>query len=281
MKKKKLKYFLIIFICLCVGFVIAGMYNGLCLKEYDVDTQKMDKQVRIALITDLHSCSYDNELIQMVNEQNPDIVMLVGDIFDDILSDENTISFLDGIANKYPCYYVTGNHEYWSGSSAFEEKMNVLTQHGVVWLSAEMDIVTVNGESINICGVDDPDSTMIASTNKYQDTLSFDEQIEKVRSFANNGNYTILLSHRPEYIDKYVVAGFDLVLCGHAHGGQWRIPGLINGLYAPDQGWFPKYAGGLYIKENTTMIVSRGLAKESTRIPRFYNRPEVVIINIH
>ena len=69
-------------------------------------------------------------------------------------------------------------------------------------------------------------------------------------------------------------------MAGHAHGGQWRLPGLINGLLAPNQGLFPKYAGGLYDLNGQTMVVSRGLARESTRIPRFFNRPELVVLEL-
>lgn len=92
--------------------------------------------------------------------------------------------------------------------------------------------------------------------------------------------YTILLSHRPEYFETYAKYPFDLVLCGHAHSGQWRIPFLLNGLYAPHQEIFPKYAGGLYEAENMRMIVSRGLARKTTYIPRIFNRPELVIIDL-
>lgn len=93
--------------------------------------------------------------------------------------------------------------------------------------------------------------------------------------------YTILLTHRPERLDVYCQYGFDLVLAGHAHGGQWRIPGIVNGLWAPNQRLFPAYAGGRYEQNGTTMIVSRGLARESTWLPRWYNRPELVIIDLH
>lgn len=90
----------------------------------------------------------------------------------------------------------------------------------------------------------------------------------------------MLLSHRPELFETYQKYGFDLVLSGHAHGGQWRIPGVLNGLFAPDQGLFPEYAGGRYDYAEGTMIVSRGLARESTPVPRIFNRPEVVIVDI-
>lgn len=80
--------------------------------------------------------------------------------------------------------------------------------------------------------------------------------------------------------EDYQGKGFDLVLAGHAHGGQWRIPGVLNGLLAPDQGLLPAYAGGLYALEDTTLVVSRGLARESTRVPRLFNPPELVILDV-
>ena len=280
----KVKYFIAILLCLFIAFISLGLYNGLRIQEYEVDAENIENHIKIALITDLHSCSYgedESALIDLLDKESPDLVMLAGDIFDDVISNDNTVFFLENITKKYPCYYVTGNHEYWSGRSAFEEKMQILKNFGVIRLSAEMEIITINNETINICGVDDPDAAMIASMDRNYSTLSFEEQIEKVKKLSDNANYTILLSHRPEYLVRYATEGFDLVLSGHAHGGQWRIPGLVNGVYAPNQGWFPKYAGGKYIVNNTTMIVSRGLAKESTRIPRFYNRPEVVLIDLY
>ena len=280
----KVKYFIAILLCLFIAFISLGLYNGLRIQEYEVDAENIENHIKIALITDLHSCSYgedESALIDLLDKESPDLVMLAGDIFDDVISNDNTVFFLENITKKYPCYYVTGNHEYWSGRSAFEEKMQILKNFGVIRLSAEMEILTINNETINICGVDDPDAAMIASRDRNYSTLSFEEQIEKVKKLSDNANYTILLSYRPEYLDRYVTEGFDLVLSGHAHGGQWRIPGLVNGVYAPNQGWFPKYAGGKYIVDNTTMIVSRWLAKESTRIPRFYNRPEVVLIDLY
>ena len=105
--------------------------------------------------------------------------------------------------------------------------------------------------------------------------------IESEQAAQDGEAFSILLTHRPERVEDYVGRGFDLVLAGHAHGGQWRLPGLINGLIAPNQGLFPRYAGGRYALDgDTTMIVSRGLARESTRIPRLFNRPELVVVDI-
>ena len=88
----------------------------------------------------------------------------------------------------------------------------------------------------------------------------------------------MLLSHRPELVDIYRGSGFDLVVSGHAHGGQVRIPGLVNGLFAPCQGWFPQYAGGVYALGSTTLVVSRGLCRNE--LPRVFNRPELVVLTL-
>ena len=105
-------------------------------------------------------------------------------------------------------------------------------------------------------------------------------QLERAAAQADPDFFTILLTHRPERVEAYQGRGFDLILAGHAHGGQWRLPGVVNGLLAPDQGLFPAYAGGRYELEGSTLIVSRGLARESTRVPRIFNRPELVIIDV-
>ena len=260
-------------------FIAAGLYNGLKIQKYTIDSEKINNPIRIAQISDLHSCGYgDNQekLINAIDRQRPDIVALTGDIFDDVLSDEKTEIFLKGIAGRYPIYYVTGNHEYWSGEYAFSIKMDILRKYGVTILSNELRTMEINGETINICGVNDPSSRTLYPDNP----IKFNEEVEYVRELSRDGNFSILLSHRPEFIDLYAEQGFDLVLCGHAHGGQWRIPKLLNGLYSPNQGLFPKYAGGVYKKGSTTVVVSRGLSKESSKIPRFYNRPEIVIIDL-
>lgn len=277
-KKTKLRLIILSVFIILIILIIPGFYNGLCVKNYIIQADKINNSIRIALISDLHSCKYgekEQELIEAVNAQNPDVIMMTGDIFDDNISDENTEYFIQGVAEKYPCYYVTGNHEYWSGRENFLNKLAILEKYEVNILSGELDTITLNDETINICGINDPDKYLITSEN-----TNIDEQLSNVKKLSQNDYYTILLSHRPEFFESYVDNHFDLVLCGHAHGGQWRIPGLLNGLYAPNQGLFPKYAGGEYKKDDTTMIVSRGLARESTRVPRFYNRPELVIIDL-
>ncbi len=271
-----LKLFLIILaVCLLILLIIA-LDSRLYVRKYIIDSEKISAKIRIALVSDLHSSKYgenQSELLSAIDENAPDMVVLVGDIFDHVLSDKNSKDFLAGISEKYPCYYVTGNHEYYSDSEYFREKMSVIEGYGIKRLSGEYETVSIKGETFNICGVDDPVANVDVS-------LPFSEQLQKVNSAAQNGRYTVLLSHRPEYFETYGKYDFDLVLCGHAHGGQWRIPYILNGVFAPDQGLFPKYAGGEYKKDSMTMIVSRGLSLKHYLVPRIFNRPELVIIDI-
>ncbi len=273
-KDNKIK---IISICL-IMFVILflGLYNALKKVTYHIDSDNIEQPIKIALITDLHSCKYgENQeiLINAINEANPDLVLLVGDIYDDVLPKENTSIVLGDISEKYPCYYVTGNHEYWSEDVG--SILDLVKSFGITILDGSFDTIELNGQSINICGITDSD------VFRYTDEHStIRQQLDNLKSVNDNGNYTILLAHRPELIDTYREYDFDLVVSGHAHGGQWRVPMLINGVYAPNQGWFPKYAGGLYKFENMDFVVSRGLSRESTRVPRFFNRPELVLIEL-
>ena len=246
------------------------------IQHYSLESEKLTAPVRIVLITDLHSCSYgegQRELIDAIHAQKPDIILLGGDIFDDKLPHRNTELVLRAIADKYPCYYVTGNHEYWSRE--IEKILKIFQSYHVPVLEGSFDTIDVRGQKLNICGISDPDIL------KYTDkNYSITEQLKDAAVASENGNYSILLAHRPELIDSYLNYDFDLILAGHAHGGQWRLPGIINGLFAPNQGFFPRYAGGKYRFEDSYMIVSRGLARESTRIPRIFNRPELVVIDL-
>ena len=256
------------------ALTVAAFYVGLTVTEYTIHSDKINQAVKIVLITDLHSCAYGNAqqgLLQKIDEQNPDIILMVGDIIDDVLPVEPVIQLLEGIAAKYPCYYVTGNHEFRFGRVGTNEQKDMLRAYGVTVLEGDCKEVLINGQSLLICGVDDP--TVGEKT--------FSEQLTRVSGLLNTESYCILLSHRPERFDIYAAYDYDLVVSGHAHGGQWRIPFILpQGLLAPNQGLFPKYTNGIFEKNNTRLLVSRGLARESTRVPRIFNSPELVVINL-
>ena len=274
--KKKIRIVFIIILALAI-FLLPGFYSGLKTVTYELKSEKISSAVRLALVSDLHSCRYgknQEELLNAIESGSPDAILITGDFFDDKIPSENCEFFLKGVSGKYPVFYVTGNHEYWSEQDKFDTDMQMLKDYGITRLSGDIRIIEIRGNKIAVCGIDDPYGFYKNEANTFTDEL------ESVTENLPKDIYSILMTHRPEYFESYQNRGFDLVVSGHAHGGQWRIPGLINGLYAPNQGLFPKYAGGLYDRLPTKMIVSRGLARESTRIPRIYNRPELVFIDL-
>lgn len=284
-QKRSKKNNFYIFVCVTVLVIVILLACDLRLKtvHYTIQSDKLSAPVRIALLTDLHSCWYgknQKNLIEAVQRQNPDIILLGGDIFDDEMSYDNAELTIRQLAEEYPCYYVTGNHEYWGYD--VETILDIVKDCGVNILAGECDTITINGQTISICGVDDPDVARYVSGGvPTMQQLEYSEKAaQEAEQAIGEEIFTVLLSHRPELCELYQNFDFDLVLSGHAHGGQWRIPGLLNGLYVPDQGLFPEYAGGRYDYETGTMIVSRGLARESTPIPRIFNRPEVVIVDV-
>lgn len=267
-RNKRLLFILLLF----TAILIAAFYTGLTVTEHTVYHEDIHHDVTIVFLSDLHSCAYGESqqtLIQRIHAQKPDLVLMAGDMADDVLPDIRVAELLAGIANQYPCYYVTGNHEFWSGR--VEEQKELFRSHGVTVLEGGGEEISVNGQQLFIGGVDDPDVGWEI----------FDRQLEAVAGLIPGEGHAILLSHRPELFTRYASYPFDLVLSGHAHGGQWRIPLILpNGLLAPNQGWFPQYTTGLHEYNNTSMLVSRGLARESTRIPRIFNPPELVVIHL-
>lgn len=273
--KKLLKILTVGFIIVII-IIVAAFDNRLKTVNYKIKTDKISDDVKIALIADLHCCLYgenQSEIITAIDKHKPDAVLLAGDIFDDYYINDNSHILINDIVKKYKTYYVSGNHEWWSGR--MYEYFKYLKNVGVTVLRGNNDCLTVNDTTIVISGIDDPE------VNKYDTShKTYEGQLKTVGKNIVPEYYNILLTHRPENINQYIDYNFDLVLSGHAHGGQGRIPFILNGLYAPNQGFFPKLAGGEYDFNNKKMIVSRGLSRENTELPRIFNRPELVIVSL-
>ena len=269
-------------IWLAAGVVLAALavwalWTGLVVRTYTLETAKLDQPVRLLLLTDLHSTVHGREqqaLIDLVRAQAPDAVLLSGDIADDEVPHRGTELLLEAVAGKYPCFYVTGNHEFWAEGT--EEILEMFRRYGVTVLAGTWSDLTVRGQTIRIFGVDDPEGFEAAPGEAVP--AGWLEQWETCRAGLEEGTFSVLLSHRPELTELYRGSGFDLVVSGHAHGGQVRVPLLLNGLYAPNQGFFPQYAGGLYDLDGTALAVSRGLS--ISRLPRVFNPPEAVVIDL-
>lgn len=269
--RKKHRWILPVLAMLVILTLIA-LDERLILRTYTVVSPKLTAEVRLAVVTDFHSSDNADDVVAMVASCAPDAVLMVGDMFDDDTQNrptERTLSLMRQLSAQYPCYYVSGNHEAWTG------EMDALYQQteeaGVTVLRMSSGVLTVRGQRIALCGIPDPYEMAFSGA---PDT---EEQLRQAMENVDSADFTVLLAHRPELLAKYAQFPLDLVVSGHAHGGQVRIPGVLNGLYAPNQGWFPKLAGGAYTQDGTTLIVSRGLAVR-TRLPRIFNRPEVVLV---
>lgn len=247
-----------------VFFMLSAISFPLRTVRYTLVSRKVSKKVRIVQISDLHSCSYGKDmknLINAVDAAEPDIIVLTGDIFDNRTDNKNSDTLLKAIAKKYPCYYVSGNHEYWGNM------WDTLSRR-----AESLGVTVLQGENVDIDGI-----TICGASAKSD----IGDSVKVCADNADADSFNVLLAHFPEKIDFYRSFGkFDLVLSGHAHGGQWRLPPFINGLYAPGQGLFPKYAGGRYDFDDTTFIVSRGLSRTMEHFPRIFNNPELVVIDI-
>ena len=255
------------------GILLAALDVRLAVRYYTVESDQVDSPIRLAVLTDLHACRYgknQEQLVAAVAAQNPDLVLMCGDIVDDEprMEEWRALLTVKKLADRWPVYYAAGNHEYRTGRLAEIKKL--LTACGAVVLDGECVRVAAGGQMVQIGGIDDPETG----------EENWEAQLSAAGSGLDGSHFSILLTHRPERVSDYADSGFDLVLAGHAHGGQWRLPGLINGVLAPNQGLFPSYAGGRYEIGGATLIVSRGLARESTRVPRLFNRPELVVVDV-
>ncbi len=264
-------------VLLCI-LIYWGFYNGLVVRKYIVESRKLNdgESIRIVLITDLHSHIYgenQREIVSIIERQKPDIIALGGDIADDIVPIKGTELLLEGIKTLAPIFYVSGNHEFWTGD--ISSVKSSIREQGAVILESEYREIKIRSAELIIGGVDDPDIVHYEKPD-YNWLGKMNSSFIRLKDAPI---YKILLAHRPELIEMYKENNFDLVLSGHAHGGQVRIPLLLNGLYAPNQGWFPKYAGGIYKHGVTTHIVSRGVSY-NPRLPRIFNPPEIVVIDI-
>lgn len=231
---------------------------------------------KIIHISDLHNAKIgkDNEgLLTLIEKAEPDIIAITGDLVDSRRTNvETALRFIEKVTDIAPCFYVTGNHE--SRIEECDYLLSEMAKMSVVILRDEKVLTEKDGEYIAVVGVDDP--------YFERDGIYCNEEavIRKELYFLlkEEEHFTLILSHRPELFHVYADYGVNLVLSGHAHGGQFRLP-FLGGLYAPHQGILPEYDNGVYTKDSTTMVVSRGIGNSAFPF-RLNNRPEVIFIEL-
>ena len=215
-------------------------------------------------------------LLRALREAAPDLICITGDFLDSRRTDLDFALELAGqLAEIAPAVYVTGNHEArLKDLSALEAG---LAARGVQVLRDDWMPLARGGEEIALLGLDDPgfaageDWTLAEGLDQTQARLS--------ALLAQAGDrFSLVLSHRPELLPAYADAGADLVLSGHAHGGQVRLPG-IGGLFAPGQGILPRLTSGVHARGETRLVVSRGLGNSAFPL-RVFNPPEIVTVTL-
>ncbi len=277
MKKKTLiiiSIIIILFILCC--FYLHYENTALKVSNYKISNSKIPEEFagyKIVQISDFHntkSKTLKNSLIEEIKKQAPNIIAITGDFIDVNRTDTNiALDFIKEINSIAPIYYVPGNHE--ARFNDYEDFKNELSENKVTVLDNKIEKLFIENEEINLIGINDPNMVHEPSVS---DATIVDKELKNIG--YDNNKFTILLSHRPELIDTYKENDIDLVLTGHAHGGQIRVP-FIGGLFAPHQGIFPKYTSGVHEQDKTTLIVSRGIGN-STFPFRINNKPELVII---
>ena len=276
----KRKIFILAIVLAALVVWIAWGNKALALNIYTVTSSQLPESFngyRIAHISDLHNAQMgrDNEkLLAMLQDADPDIIAITGDLIDSRNTNiDVALRFVQEAVKIASCYYVTGNHE--ARVEEYSRLKSGMAAAGITILEDTTAEITINGDTITLIGVNDP---------SFQTDYLFGDSKTVMSSLlaalhTDKERFSILLSHRPELFDTYTEHNMDLILSGHAHGGQFRLP-FIGGIVAPNQGLFPKFDAGIYTQGNTNMLVSRGIGNSILPF-RVNNRPEVILIELH
>lgn len=254
---------------------------------YEVPVSDLPEAVdglRIAQVSDLHAAdfgTFPERVVEAVDEAQPDLVALTGDLIDIGTTDlTGALGVAEQLQQIAPTYFVLGNHE--ADSALQEELLEGLRDRGIVVLRDEAVTLEHEGTPIALVGVDDPRAAQAESAGTETSGVGpagTDPQEVLARSGIDPSRTpTILLAHRPELFAQHAGGGIDLVLSGHAHGGQIRLPG-VGGLYAPHQGWLPELSEGMHTRDGTTMVVSRGLGNSIIAV-RVNDPRELVLVEL-
>ena len=262
-----------------IGYKELSKQNqALEINEYVVMSERLPSAFhgfKIAQVSDLHNAEFgenNEKLLSALAQVQADLIVLTGDLVDSRRTDTGVaLDFAERAVEIAPTYYVTGNHE--SRVEAYADLKTDMISRGVTVLENQVVSITKNAESIRLMGLRDP-----AFADKLDKDIQKSYLETQLSQFTWSEEYTILLSHRPEFFNVYAEYQVDLVFSGHAHGGQIRLP-KIGGLFAPNQGFFPKYDAGLYENGRTKMLVSRGVGNSLFPL-RINNPPEIVVITL-
>lgn len=268
------------------GFVVAFVSLDILydtthfvVKRYELNSTKIKSPYHFVVLSDLHDKAFGHQnkkLLAAIEKIKPEAVYIAGDMITALPGRQfdDTIAFLKSLSEKYPVYYGSGNHEYrmrintekyGNMSSEYEEKIRNM---GIVRLYTGSTVS--HRKDVKVYGLE---IDRMYYRKWKMPKMPVDYTLQKIGK-AEQDCFTILLAHNPEYFDNYAKSGVDLVLSGHVHGGVARIP-FFGGVISPKFRLFPKYDGGLFVKNETTMILSRGLGCHTIPV-RFLNPGELI-----
>lgn len=262
--------------------LVIGWFCGtrLTVKKYEVSSAKVEKEIQLVQISDLHYSEFGNKnkkLLEKVTELEPDVIAITGDLFDR-QGDSVPKSLIKKLTKIAPVYYSPGNHEYDIKGAYEDDYKPFLEDVGVINLEDKTATIDVRGQKFQLSG-------LRSSANLTYDYPYYEEGLAEIKMQQDPKYYQVLLSHMPDYFELYVDNGFDLTLSGHTHGGIVRIPFTNIGAIAPgpQRTILPKYVYGQYTKDGKTMIISAGLGAGSFHqkaFPRLGNPYEIVAVTI-
>lgn len=244
--------------------------NIIGVSEHDYVSDRVPQSFdgfRILHLSDLHNKRFGRNqrvLLNKINQINPDIIVITGDIINSRHFDLSpVVELISKLTPHYPVYFVHGNHE--ARENFCQQVKGTLLLYGVHILEDRSEKLRRGNDVVELHGISDPN-------------FSSEVMVENYLRHLSHEHFSILLSHRPELIDIFADIGMDLVFSGHTHGGQWRLP-FVGGLVAPHQGVFPKYDAGRFEVEGTTLFISRGLG--TSYVPqRILNQPELIVVTL-
>lgn len=261
--------FIIILLFILIFIFLWYNNNVLMCSYYNVT---LNNSLCIVQISDLHNKSFginQKHILNKIRMQSPDLIVITGDLVHNS-KHKNAKFFIENVSHIAPTFFVSGNHEYIAKN--YDSLKSLLIQNNITILDNKSFSFKKSDSVYTLYGIADP-----MSEGYYRNYSNYIKN--KLDSFSyNSSSYNILLSHRPELLDLYSQYHIQLILCGHAHGGQFRFP-FVGGFFAPNQGFFPKYCSGLHKKKNSIEIISRGLGNSVFPF-RLFNRPEIVTIKL-
>lgn len=277
---------IIIFLLLLVDII----YENLVFKtrKYKIYSDKIktaEDDIKLVVLADLHNHVYGNDndsLIHAINEVNPDIILIAGDM---MVAKPNhkmdvSISLIKQLAKRYPIYYALGNHEYRMKiypeqyKDMYKTFFDAIKSNNIYVLDNTCEKIKIKNTVLNIYGV----SIDKEYYQRFVKKSLPDQYMNSLLGEPDSKGYNILLAHNPNYFKEYVKWGADLTLAGHIHGGLINVP-FLGGLVSPQVEFFPKYDGGLFKEKDKIMILSRGLGTHTINV-RVNNKAELVSIRL-